>query len=74
MIRLPAEIVTHTVHHPHLLHPQPRFSGDNVVVITTPERRRVLKERTVGTSLIGIRNATLMANSSPDFLLVRRSI
>jgi len=45
-------------------------SGDNVVVITILERRCVLKERTVGTSLIGIRNATLTANSSPDFSLI----
>jgi len=37
--------------------------GDNVVVISTPEQPCSLKERIVATSLIGIRNATLTANS-----------
>jgi len=59
----PGIVTTHTVHHPHA---QPKSSGDNAVVITILEQTCVLKERTVATSQIGIRNATLMANSS-DF-------
>jgi len=57
----------------HTVHPKPKSSGVNAVAITILEQPSVLMERIVATSLIGIRNAILTANSLVFRQLVDRS-